>query len=199
MVFCLHLFIYIPLHRRATFDRQYVENWVAKFNPKTKGQPIVIYVVDGTPFYLDAATKKDSVSRSLDSTLFKIPRQDVAFIYGFSTDEVSFAEVPGRVTAIVATKSKQRSKEKKHELKRAIAKYNSSEIYFDHIDKDSKDPVLFINDKDILFSQCRKELLKIKSSDVYAIAIYDNPVPYEYYGQNAKNGLIEIWTYPIKK
>jgi len=180
--------------------RQYVENRVAKFNPKTKGQSIVIYVVDGEPFYLDVQPlKRDSALHLLDSTLSKISHHDVAFIYGFSTDEVSFAEMPGRVTIIIATKSKQGNKEKKHELKRAISKYDKSELYLDHININSKDPVLFIDDKEVLFSKCRKELLKIKWQQIYAIAIYDNPVPTEYYGEKAKNGLIEVWTYPVKK
>jgi hypothetical protein len=193
--------LFITFHSAIgqVLNRQYIETWVAKFNPKTKGQPITMYVVDGQYFYVDMPGKRDSILRQLDSTLHKISRQDVAFIYGISTDEVSFAEVPGKVMVMVATKGKERKKEKKRELKRAIAKYDSSEIYLDHLSKDSKDPVLFINDKEIYFSQCRKELMKIKKSSIYAIAIYNQPVPTEYYGENAKNGLIEIWTYPVKK
>jgi hypothetical protein len=180
--------------------RQYVENWVAKFNPKTKEKPITMYVIDGQYFSLDMPVKKDSVLRQLDSALHKLLYQDIAYIYGFTTDEVlPTTDNPGKVVALIATKNKERKKEKKHLLKEAIAKYNKSEIYYDHIGKDSKDPVLVIDDKLIYFKDCRKRLSGIRVKDIYAIELYSTPVPAEDYGENAKNGLIEIWIYPAKK
>jgi len=200
MKWCVALILLLPFHfvRGQALTRKYVENWVAKFNPKAKGQPITLYVVNGQYFSLDISAKRDSVLRQLDSALHKLLCSDVAFIYGVSTDEVTFAEVPGKVAAMVVTKGKQSKKDKDQLLKKAIDKYDPTELYL-RDDRNSKDPVLFINDKEVHFSQCRKELLKIKSSAIYAIAVYEQPVPPEYYGENAKNGLIEIWTYPAKK
>lgn len=188
----LTLFLTYYLVFAQPLTKQYIENRAVKFNPATKGLPITAYIVDGE--ILEPGSEK------FNSFLNSKSRTDIAYIYGVRTEDVfPTTENPGKTVILISVKGTETKKQKQELLKSAIAKYDSSENYFDHISRNSKDPVLFINDHEIYFSQCRKELLKMKSSDIYAITVYEHAVPPEFYGENAKNGLIEIWTYPAKK
>ena len=64
-----------------------------------------------------------------------------------------------------------------------------------HIHPDAKDPVLVIDNKTIQHTLVKETLNKINPQDIYDISVNNYfPVPSTLYGQNAKNGLVQIWT-----
>lgn len=64
-----------------------------------------------------------------------------------------------------------------------------------HILTDSKDPVLVIDGQAISPTIAKAALDKIDPKEIYDISVNGFfPVPTSIFGQNAKNGLVQIWT-----
>jgi hypothetical protein len=173
-----------------TLNKKSIDWWVTKCDTNVKSNLINLYLIDGNGF-----APADSLK--LNSVLKKISYRQLLSIDFHKTEEVlPTTEVPGRIIIIVSRKGNQSLELKKQLLKEAISKYEKPKFYTNHIQSDSPEPVLTVNDKLIFHSDCYHELLKIRKSSIYAINIYSHHVPEEYYGQNAKNGLVQIWTHP---
>ena len=63
-----------------------------------------------------------------------------------------------------------------------------------HILNDSKDPVLYINNRKIHHTEVKESLEKLDKSKIVYINIKTNPQSQEFHGQNATNGVVMIWT-----
>ena len=63
-----------------------------------------------------------------------------------------------------------------------------------HILNDSKDPVLYINNQKIHHTEVKEALEKLDKKKIVYINIKTNPQSQEFHGQNAKNGVVVIWT-----
>jgi hypothetical protein len=63
------------------------------------------------------------------------------------------------------------------------------------INQGAKDPVLVIDNKIISHTLAKETLAKLTPYDIYDISVNNFfPVPKTQYGQNAKNGMVQIWT-----
>lgn len=58
----------------------------------------------------------------------------------------------------------------------------------------SKDPVLYINNKKVAHYQTKQVIENLQAVDLGYIKIDTKEQNFEYYGQNAKNGIVIIWT-----
>jgi len=63
-----------------------------------------------------------------------------------------------------------------------------------HILTDSKNPVLMVDNKTIHHTDSKKIIENLNTSNIIFIDYKSEPQASEIYGQNAKNGLIRIWT-----
>lgn len=83
-------------------------------------------------------------------------------------------------------------KTKRKEIKLKFTdEYNS---FSQHIYTDAKDPVLYLNGNKIHHTETKKVMNKLKLNDIAYIYFLQTPQSQEYYGQNAKNGIVVIWT-----
>jgi len=186
-IFIFLFFIFQSAYSQ-TLSKKYVDDWITKCDKKIEIRDITLYVIDGKPFYSpDDKTK-------IDSVLKEWPNDRLLDIDFFKIDSLGY-EHPHAIFAIVESKGSQSARQKRKLLKKAISKYDQSQLHFDHIPHDSKDPVLLINGREVFYADCYNKLLKLQRRDIYAISVCMHHVPEEYYGKNAKNGLIQIWTY----
>ncbi len=66
--------------------------------------------------------------------------------------------------------------------------------YSQHTLDDSKDPVLYIDNKRVYHTEVKSELAKLKKNEIAYINIKRSYQSQELHGQNAKNGVVIIWT-----
>jgi hypothetical protein len=89
----------------------------------------------------------------------------------------------------------QKNKTKRHLLKKVRHSFTDNYVSFSqHIFTIAKDPVLYIDNKLIHHTETKGRINQLKLNGVYYIDFNDKPVSELYYGQNAKNGLVRIWT-----
>ncbi|MGZ3753016.1 MAG: hypothetical protein ACXVAU_17155, partial [Mucilaginibacter sp.] len=145
-----------------TINKQYVDDWAAKFNPKTKGLPTIDYFIDGEHHFLDDPKKAAAGLLKLDSILKKLSYKDVRSIFGLRVRDTAYeTEYPEKVIIIIERRSEQTGIEKSDLLKEAFAKFEKSTFDTSHVKRDTLAPVLSINDKIISHDSCYKELLKL--------------------------------------
>jgi hypothetical protein len=97
---------------------------------------------------------------------------------------------------IVTSFGNQKRKTKVKCLKTAKSAFE--DIYSDfsqHILINSKDPVLYINDHPVSHTECSNVVKKLNVGDIKNISVYLWPFSESYWGRNAKNGIVRIWTY----
>lgn len=184
------VFVFKNLYAQS-INKKYIDEWLMKCDSEVLPKKINLYLIDGVPFGRNDTLKmNDSLKHWTPATILTIDY--------YKTDDLNlFVERPGYLI-LISSKGKQKNKEKRKTLKLAHSKYLKPAYYENHISVGSAEPVLAINDKVIFHANCYQELSKIKINNIYAIGICKHAVPSEYYGQNAKNGLIQIWTYPDK-
>ena len=88
--------------------------------------------------------------------------------------------------------SKKILKEKLNEIKPKFKdKYNG---FSQHIFVDAKDPVLYLNGNKIHHTEIKTTLNDLKFNNIGYIYFSHLPQSEESHGQNAKNGIVTIWT-----
>jgi len=173
-----------------TLNKKYIDDWVIKCDTSIKLSKINLYSLRGRVY-----EPNDSIK--LNTDLENISFSKLLSIDFYRTEDIiPTTGAPGKIIVLIAIKGNQSTKQKRKFLEEAITKYNPMQLPTNHIPSDSKEPVLLINGKEIFHSDCYRELLKMRKNYIYAVDIYMHQVPQEYYGQNAKNGLIQIWTHP---
>ncbi len=168
-------------------DKNYIDRWLKASDSSAQIDAVVVYRVDQKEFYSYDTT-------TLNNELRKITIDRIASIV--YSDAKKSGNTPGKGTIDITTLKSQSLKELESAMREAEKsfkdKYNS---FSQHIYSNAKDPVLIIDNELIHYAQVREELKKINLNDVFAIVVTTNfPVPYIYFGQNSKNGMVRIWT-----
>lgn len=155
-------------------------------NFKEKG---TLYVINGIPFTETDSTKLDSALKSYDIK------------YLVQLDFLTCGAnniIPCNKTVVLVTFAYNQKTKKKRQLWKKV-KHSFSDNYISfsqHIFSDAKDPVLYIDNEVIHHTEVKEKIKSLKLKNIYYIDFNDKPVQVEHYGQNAKNGLIRIWTIP---
>ena len=63
-----------------------------------------------------------------------------------------------------------------------------------HIFTDGTDPVLYVDNKKVFHFEAKKVIQNLKEKEIADIIIKSEPQEEHYLGQNAKNGMVIIWT-----
>lgn len=80
-------------------------------------------------------------------------------------------------------------------MKEIKLKFKDEYISFSqHIYYNAKDPVLYLNGNKIHHTEAKKQINRQKVNDIAYIYFSKTPQSEEYHGQNAKNGVVIIWT-----
>ena len=169
------------------FDEKYLAHWIKISGQSSSTKRNNLFVVDGVPY------------QQVDSTFLKtIAIENIAGIFVLADTSSTFHFTSNVI--LIRTKRSQTKKEKRKYLAEAKAKFVDNYLGgSSHILDDSKDPVLMIDDKFVHATEAKLVANKLKYNNVYAIATYNTKFDHAYFGQNAKNGMVQIWTYPKKK
>ncbi|THD33078.1 hypothetical protein [uncultured Flavobacterium sp.] len=146
-----------------------------------------IYVVNGVPY-----GQNDSIK--LDSVLQSYPKEYIVDIIKLRHDG-GIVRCKNNDVAIILFAYQQDKKEIMKKVK--ILKTKFTDTYFgysQHILTNSKNPILYIDNQLVYPTEATNAIKKLKSDKIYYIDIKDEPQNTELYGQNAKNGLVRIWT-----
>lgn len=168
------------------FDKRFLDEKVKQIDTTFRFKQTV-YVINGIAFTTADSIKIDSVLQanglkylvSLD-----ILKQAASNIMHSNND------------VVLVTFAYDQKHERKRELfKKVKQRFVDSYVSFSqHIFIDAKDPVLYIDNELIHHSEAKTKLKALTLKSVYYIDYNDKAVSSEHYGQNAKNGLVRIWT-----
>jgi len=168
--------------------KQHIDEWIFKCDNTYKAGKVWGYAFNNIIY-----EPKDSIK--LDNDLKSLANNNLLGIDPFWNEELlPTTQNPGKLLVLIVTKGKQSVRDKKVLLKTVLTKYNKPPLSQNHIDPASAEPVLLINGKQVLNANCYTELSKLTFDSITDIYYSKHPVPKEYYGQNAKNGIITIWT-----
>lgn len=174
--------------KAQTLSKNYIDKWLIQCDTNYKTKLINAYILDGK-FY----SKPDTLL--LNTALTSIPINKILAIDPFWNYEISqYVDAPPLIVVLISTRGGQSQKSKKLVLREAVTKYPKPIVYQNHISKDPTEPVLFINGRRVFHTECYSVLAKLKANSIVDIYYNRHPVPTEYYGQNAKNGLVMVWT-----
>jgi hypothetical protein len=148
-----------------------------------------MYVINGIPF---SATDSIKIDSALQANGLK---------YLVSIDilkEAASNLMHNNNDVVVVTFAYNQKLKRKRELfKKARQSFVDKYVSFSqHIFADAKDPVLYIDNVLIHHTEAKEKLKELTLKSVYYIDYNDKAVSAEHYGQNAKNGLVRIWTVP---
>ena len=177
-------FFFAPVLKGQGIDKSYIVNWIKAADPTFPVDSVKVFIVDR-----EYITSDDS----LDNKLKQISADKIASI-GFSRIKKCGYQ-PGRGTIWVYSVEQQSFDDLTYNLtklkKAFVDKYAS---FSQHISTNTKDPVLMIDNVMINHTQIKEALKKLNLITLYSIEINRFPVPATLYGQNAKNGLVQILT-----
>src|SRR5688572_2487468 len=169
-------------------SRSYLKKWITMCDSTARVDLVKAYTINNQYFDLSVDTF------AFHDLLGAIKVSKVHSIYYSREKQGDF--VPGQGFIAIRTirrKSFTNAQGWLNEAKKVFQdKYTSSSqpIY-----PDAKDPVLVIDNKIIQHSLVKETLDKITPNDIYDISVNNYfPAPKTIYGQNAKNGLVQIWT-----
>lgn len=172
--------------KAQTIDKDYVLKWIKLADTTFDVDAVVEYTVDRESYYTTDTAKLNNRLRQISTDRLK-----AIFFSKYKTDNY----VPGKGTIYVQSIQQLTTEDAKAWLDKAkglfIDKYFS---FSNHIYSNSKDPVLVIENRSIHHTEVKEFLAKVNPEDVFDISVGQTPVPASMYGQNAKNGLVQIWT-----
>jgi hypothetical protein len=188
LLFAAILLLFSAYVNGQNVNKQHIDEWLIKCDTAYKASKVWAYAFNNIIY-----EAKDSVK--LDNDLKSLANNNLLSIDPFWNEELlSTTENPGKLLVLIVTKGKQSVKDKEGILKTALTKYAKPLLSQNPIDSASKEPVLLINGKPILPTACYAELSKLTLDSIADIYYSKHPVPKEYYGQSAKNGIIAVWT-----
>ncbi len=144
------------------------------------------FVINGLPYF-----QKDSVD--LDKKLKQINKLKLSEI-SFLKNDGKLSHTNSNIIIINYAEllSQKTIKKKFKEIKpRFQDEYQS---FSQHLYENAKNPVLYLNGEKIQHTEATKIVNKLRRKDIgyiYTSKTKQNP---EYHGQNAKNGIVIIWT-----
>jgi hypothetical protein len=166
-------------------DRRFIIQWLKLCDDKIEAESVRAYFIDHK--YFDDSVK-------IDEQLNTIPLTKIKSI-SYSPIKMD-NYVPGKGEISISTVQKSELNIIEDWIKRAkelfVDKYVSAS---QHILSDSKDPVLVVDGQAVSPPIAKAVLGKIDVKEIYDISAVDFfPAPSSIFGQNAKNGLVQIWT-----
>lgn len=168
-------------------DKRAIDDRVKLIDTTKDKSQTRLYVINGIPFNEQDSTKIDSTLKLYDAKYLV----DVNFV---TCQQMNFPHCNGDIVIILFAYN-QKSKTKRHLMKKVRQSFTDNYVSFSqHIFSDAKDPVLFIDNKLIHHTEIKEKIKLLKLTRVYFIDFNDKPVSELHYGQNAKNGLVRIWT-----
>ena len=164
-------------------DKKTIDNKV-KLLDKSQSR---IYIINGVPFNGQESIKIDSALKSFDPKYLV----DVNFV---TCKQLNLSHCNSNLV-IVSFAYKQLNKTKRCLLKKLRNSFTDNYISFSqHIHSKAKDPVLFIDNQQIHHTETKQKIKLLNLKNIYFIYFSNKPVSELHYGQNAKNGLVRIWT-----
>jgi hypothetical protein len=165
-------------------DMTFVKKWLLLCDDKLQVDSVKAYYIDRD--YFDDSVK-------INARLSTIPFEKIKSIRYSKMKTDNY--VPGRGSIFVMTIQKMDAKDVEAWIKDArklfVDKYSS---YSQHILTDSRDPVLVIDGHQVYATIANSTLNKIDPKEIYDISVNEHvPAPESLFGQNAKNGLVQIW------
>lgn len=166
-------------------DKAFVDRWLRMCDEKIDVDSVRAYYID-QQYFTDTA--------KINDRLRAIPIRKIKSIWYSKMKTDNY--VPGRGLIYVMTIQKMELKEIEDWMKEARKLYVDKYLsYSQHILAESKDPVLVIDGQVISAPIAKSALNKIDPKEIYDISVNGFfSVPTGIYGQNAKNGLVQIWT-----
>ncbi len=172
--------------KAQTIDKDYVVKWIKLADTTFDVAAVVKYSIDRESYYTTDTAKLNNRLRQISTKRLK-----AIFFSKVKTDNY----VPGKGTIYVQSIKPQTTEDAKAWLDRAKSLFVDKYFSFtNHIYIDSKDPVLIIDNRSIHHTEIKESLDMLNPEDIYDISVGQTPVPPSIYGQNAKNGLVQIWT-----
>ncbi len=187
LVLCSLWFFCVYKVHGQKFSKSYFEWWLNKCDPTISIKDVSLYVVDGLSYSVDDSLR-------LNQTLSAFTEDTFAGVDYLNVGKLPTAHNWNKFVILISSKKRISNKQKRSYLKIAKSRFKPNVIKLPHIAIDSTDPVLILNGRRILHYECYNILNQIRVGDISYIHISHSSVPLEYYGQNAKNGLIQIWT-----
>jgi hypothetical protein len=170
------------------FDKRLLDEKVKLIDTAFKFRQ-TMYVINGIPFSATDSIKIDSVLQvnglkylvSID-----ILKEAVRNLMHNNNDVI-----------VVTFAYNQKLKRKRELLNKIKQSFVDNYISFSqHIFTNSNDPILYINNSLIHHTEAKEKIKVLTLKSFYYIDYNDKAVSAEHYGQNAKNGLVRIWTVP---
>jgi hypothetical protein len=183
---CISSFFFATVLKGQGIDKSYLDKWVKLADSTFAVDSVRVYFVDGQ--YL---TSFDTLE--LRTKLKKILPNRISCI-GFSKIK-DCGYQPGRGTIFVNSIKYQDTNDIKYNLTAAKKLFVDNYISFSqHFFNDAKDPVLMIDYVMIHHTEVKDALNKLNFQELYSVDINPYPVPGVLFGQNSKNGLVQILT-----
>ncbi len=170
-------------------DKKAIDEWVKLIDTTASLEEKKIYVINGIVVTAQDDHSIDSVIQSYN------PRHlvDVNFI---ACRQMNLPHCINNVV-VIRFAYQQKKKIKQSLLKKIRQRFTDNYTFFSHhIFTNAKDPVLYVDNKVIHHSEAKQTIHKLKQAALYYIDFTDQPASVLHYGQNAKNGLVRIWTKP---
>lgn len=145
-----------------------------------------LFVINGIPFSYSDSLK-------LDVELKRIDKNKISEITILKNEgKISHQRNDVIIIQYAFKLSKKVIKEKLIEIKTKFTdKYHG---FSQHIYTDAKDPVLYFNENKIHYTEIKKTLNDLKVNNIGYVYFSQSSQSEEFHGQNAKNGIVIIWT-----
>jgi hypothetical protein len=172
--------------KAQTIDRDYIVKWIKQADTTFDVDAVVKYSIDRESYYTTDTAKLNNRLRQIS-----VDRLKAIFFSKYKTDNY----VPGKGTIYVQSIEQETTEDAKGWLDKAKSLFVDKYFSFsNHILTNAKDPVLIIDNRSIHHTEVKEFLDNVNPEDIYDISVGQTPVPVSMYGQNAKNGLVQIWT-----
>ena len=185
LLFILLLFCLTKINSQS-IDKNYVVKWIKAIDTTYQPDSVIAYYIDRGLYYSYDTAKFNAAFRQVNVDNLK----DI-----FYSEYKACNYVPGRGSIYISTVKESETDHINGWLKKAKKLFFDNYISFSQdIFPHAKDPVLIIDAQNIHHSEVKQSLNKLNAKDIYDISVSSSPVPSAIYGQNSRNGLVQIWT-----
>lgn len=184
-IFTILFLLFVTGSHGQVTDKAFIDRWLRLCDEKIEIDSVRAYYID-RQYFTDTA--------KINARLKTIPPRNIKSIFYSKMKTDNY--VPGRGSIYVMTIQKMDTKDVKAWMKDAKKLYVDKYVsYSQHILTNSRDPVLVIDGQAISATIAKAALEKIDPNEIYDMSVNGHfPVPTSLFGQNAKNGLVQIWT-----
>ena len=184
-IFTILFFFTVTSLSAQVTDMVFIKKWLLLCDDKLPVDSVRAYYIDRD--YFDNPDK-------INARLNAIPVAQIKSIRYSKMKTDNY--VPGRGSIFVMTIQEMETEDVEDWMKDArklfVDKYSS---YSQHTLTDSRDPVLVIDGQQVSATIAKAALDKIDPREIYDMSVNEHsPAPASLFGQNAKNGLVQIWT-----